>query len=585
MSYLINKLGALFPSSFRASGLITALMFLICLAAVQSASAATYTVTTTADSGSGSLREAIALANATIDPDTIEFAIPIGNTGCIVGICTITLTTGDLLVDRVLTAGTLTITNSTGASNLLISGNNTSRVFYVNGRANLTINGMTITKGNGRGRFATDGTDAGGGIFSSGNLTLINSIVSGNSARTSGGGIAVGSSEGTLTIENSTVSDNTAAFGGGISAAGLTTLTNSTVSRNTAPSGGGIRISSGSTTLFNSTVSGNMASSGGGILNTSLGTATLINSTVNGNSASFVGGGILNEGDINNFGGIATLTNSTVSSNTAFSGAGGILNDRGRLNLTSVTVTRNSLTSTNCPDCSGGITHNGKTTNLKNTIVAGNTAANASIAPDFFGALDAESTFNIIGNGQGTSGITNGTNGNQVGVDALLDPTLQFNGGTTPTHALLAGSPAIDKGFSFGLTTDQREFARPVDLVTYPNAAGGDGADIGAFEAQVTPAGPTAATVSVSGYVTSTLGRGISGIQLSLTDSEGNTRTTSTATGGYYRFEDVEVGKTYILSATGKRFTFSQPVQVLNINEETNEVNFIANSEKRVRSF
>jgi hypothetical protein len=145
----------------------------------------------------------------------------------------------------------------------------------------------------------------------------------------------------------------------------------------------------------------------------------------------------------------------------------------------------------------------------------------------------------------------------------------------------LFGSPALDRGFSLGFTSDQRGFARPVDLATYANAA--NGADLGAFEAQIASLAPTAATVSVSGYVTTTLGRGISGIQLSLTDSQGITRTASTTTGGYYRFEDVQAGETYILTATGKRYSFSQPVQVLNINEETNQVNFIANSEKRLK--
>jgi hypothetical protein len=96
---------------------------------------------------------------------------------------------------------------------------------------------------------------------------------------------------------------------------------------------------------------------------------------------------------------------------------------------------------------------------------------------------------------------------------------------------------------------------------------------------------PTAATVSVSGHVTSLLGRGITGVQLSLTDSEGNIRTATTTTFGYYQFTDVQVGETYILSAKGKHYTFSQPVQVLNINGETNEVNFTANSEKRLRDF
>jgi sugar lactone lactonase YvrE len=99
------------------------------------------------------------------------------------------------------------------------------------------------------------------------------------------------------------------------------------------------------------------------------------------------------------------------------------------------------------------------------------------------------------------------------------------------------------------------------------------------------PASPTAATVSISGYVTTSSGRGIVNVRMSLTDSNGQVRTVTTTSFGYYRFDDVQAGETYILSATGKHYTFSQPLQVLNINEETNEVNFTANSEKRLRVF
>ena len=70
-------------------------------------------------------------------------------------------------------------------------------------------------------------------------------------------------------------------------------------------------------------------------------------------------------------------------------------------------------------------------------------------------------------------------------IDPLLAP-LADNGGPTMTHALLPGSPAIDAGLTT-LTTDQRGFTRPVDLASVPNAAGGNGADMGAFEAQELP--------------------------------------------------------------------------------------------------
>jgi hypothetical protein len=96
---------------------------------------------------------------------------------------------------------------------------------------------------------------------------------------------------------------------------------------------------------------------------------------------------------------------------------------------------------------------------------------------------------------------------------------------------------------------------------------------------------PTAATVSISGYATSHTGRGIVNVRLSLTDSKGEVRTATTNAFGYYQFDDVQAGETYILSAAEKHYTFSQPMQVLNVNDETSEVNFIANSEKRLRAF
>ncbi|MBA3633655.1 MAG: hypothetical protein H0W58_12750, partial [Acidobacteria bacterium] len=220
--------------------------------------AATFTVTNTNDSGTGSLRQAILNANATAADDVIDFAIPAGSAGCTSGVCTITLTSGELAVNDAATAGTLTITNSTGASNLLISGNNTSRVFFVNPGANLMINGVTITKGNGTG---------------STNLGYLN-------------------------------------FGGGVVNTGTLTLTNSTITSNRAIIGGGIYNNTGTLTLTNSTVSGNIGDGrGGGIYNIG-GTTNLTGSTVSGNSASFLGGGIYSNGTL-------TLTNSTVSGNSA----------------------------------------------------------------------------------------------------------------------------------------------------------------------------------------------------------------------------------------------------------------------------
>lgn len=92
-----------------------------------------------------------------------------------------------------------------------------------------------------------------------------------------------------------------------------------------------------------------------------------------------------------------------------------------------------------------------------------------------------------------------------------------------------------------------------------------------------TVAGPTAAIVSVEGRVMTAQGRGIRNVVITITNSEGNVRTARTSAFGNYRFKDVNAGETYIISAKGKRYTFTQPSQILNINEETVDVNFIAN--------
>ncbi|NLE37833.1 MAG: cadherin-like domain-containing protein, partial [Pirellulaceae bacterium] len=94
------------------------------------------------------------------------------------------------------------------------------------------------------------------------------------------------------------------------------------------------------------------------------------------------------------------------------------------------------------------------------------------------------SSHNFIGYVGGVSGITNGVNGNQIGVTTPIDPLLgplQDNGGPTWTHAPLPGSPLIDAGNDAQaldakgntLLTDQRGFVRLYGTV-----------DIGAVESQ-----------------------------------------------------------------------------------------------------
>jgi hypothetical protein len=252
-----------------------------------------------------------------------------------------------------------------------------------------------------------------------------------------------------------------------------------TITNNSAGEGGGIGSSSffpaRALTVMNSTVSGNHATTGGGI--TYIGVMNVTGSTVSGNDATNDGGGIYIYD--NTFGMSTTLTSSTVTNNRANSGNSGSY-------------------------AGGGIFISGGVSNvplLRNSIVADNyngagTASEDDIQGDM---VDSASSFNLIGTG-GAGGLTDGANSNRVGVaNPGLGP-LASNGGPTQTHAFLPGSPAIDKGSAFGLSTDQRGTTRPIDDPSVPPAPGGDNSDIGAFERQpgnamstVTPVGSNVA--------------------------------------------------------------------------------------------
>jgi parallel beta-helix repeat protein len=490
--------------------------------------AATIIVTNTNDSGAGSLRQAISSAAS---GDTITFAIPTSDPGydSAAGKYTITLTTAELTI-----ATNLTITGP-GANQLTISGNNHSRVFNINTSSAIAVNisGVTMSNGtapNGGGIFINgsygtinlsscvisnnssganvspnNDNGSGGGIYSyGGTLNLTNSTLSNNSALNHGGGIYAGSN-GNLNLTNTNVSNNTAGttlvkadgggilirtgslkvidstissnfasdYGGGILNNGPHTLTNSTVSNN---SGGGI-YNSNNLTVTNSTIANN--STHGGIYNNDSAVINMTGSTVSHNSSNLDGGAIYNGKN-----GSVTLTSCTVAENTAQRDGGGIYNF-GNLYLYNSTIT-NNLTSADTSLASnggGGICNSTYGVTLRNTIVAANFHSTTAIADDIVlisGATvkTANSFYNLIGTG-GSGGLTTGVNGNLVGVSDPKLGALQANGGRTLTCALLAGSPAIDKGDpSSTLTTDQRGGFRPVD-------GDGDGAnfiDIGAFE-------------------------------------------------------------------------------------------------------
>jgi hypothetical protein len=290
------------------------------------------------------------------------------------------------------------------------------------------------------------------------NVTL-GSVVSISGITISGGKVSPGSgggiqSFGTLTVSDSTITDNFSSFGGG-----------------------GILNDHGTLTVSNSTISHNRGGEGGGIENATNDTesqsTTITNSTISGNTSSTSGGGVCN------FSGRTTIKFSTITKNTASDRFGSGVASTG---------------------------DNSARTKVLSTIISENTNTDV----DFFSGTTnsfVSNGYNLIGDA-GNDGNARGAfnqTGDQVAtaadpINPMLGP-LADNGGPTKTHALAPDSPAIDKGVSFGTTTDQRGLTRPSNSPTIANAPGGDGSDIGAFEKQfVDTTGPrVTSTVPAAG--------------------------------------------------------------------------------------
>jgi beta-glucanase (GH16 family) len=323
---------------------------------------------------------------------------------------TLALTSGQLAVDSSVTID--------GPRNdpITISGDGQYRVFQVAAGAAVSMDDLVISDG--------VGAPQGGGILNLGDLSLDRVLVTGNTQGAAGpanfefGGGGIYNGDGaTLALTDSTVSDN------------------SSVNQ---PGGGIYGFFNSEITIERSTVSGNVSGDVAGGLR-SLGDTTILNSTFSGNTSTAWHGGAVFATD-----GSVTITNSTIVGNNAPGGtAGGLM-----------------VATFGAPvDVS-----------IVNTIIADNGTYNCQVEGNPDAAVLTSLGNNVVTD---SSCAAIGSDivvapGGGAGVDALAD-----NGGPTLTHALLAGSPAINTADSAAAPeTDQRGVTRPQ----------GDGPDVGAFE-------------------------------------------------------------------------------------------------------
>lgn len=86
---------------------------------------------------------------------------------------------------------------------------------------------------------------------------------------------------------------------------------------------------------------------------------------------------------------------------------------------------------------------------------------------------------------------------------------------------------------------------------------------------------PTAAMVSVSGRVLTARGQGIRNVYLTLTNGTGAIKTAQTTSFGYFHFDGIEVGQTYILEINSKKYVFANPTRVLTVQDAITDADFI----------
>jgi CSLREA domain-containing protein len=321
-----------------------------------------------------------------------------------------------------------------------IDANQTDRAISISAGRSASIASVTVRNGNDSSRVG-----AGGGIQNQGTLSLDDCIIENNYSAYSGGGIASLSGS-TLTIQHSIIRSNATAYsGGGLYLAGPASISYSTISSNGGPgSGGGAFVSeNGDAYFLGTTISFNGANNGGGIEvyftlvhPEQMPQVTLVNSTLSGNFAYTDGGGINNLSRV-------FVYNSSIIDNDAdhdrdqIGGIGGGVNTASGLRFVAV-----------------------------NSLIARNTILDAPIYDDCNGTLEVYGR-NLFYDITGCTFSGNGVAARGFVALNSIGP-LQNNGGPTLTHALLAGSAAINATTAQGcidetgvaLSIDQRDGER-----------------------------------------------------------------------------------------------------------------------------
>lgn len=155
-------------------------------------------------------------------------------------------------------------------------------------------------------------------------------------------------------------------------------------------------------------------------------------------------------------------------------------------------------------------------------------------------------------------------------INLPIDLAGQSGGVYAVTESVVAGGSGSAVG---GVLALERTVGQPLAM----RAAGSGTVLVTSGFWNNTSVGPTAANASIRGRILTANGNGIVNVIVNLSDSSGKiSQFIRTSAFGYYQFEQVPVGSTYVVRVSSKRFQFVPDMQIITLNDELNELNFIA---------
>ncbi len=173
-------------------------------------------------------------------------------------------------------------------------------------------------------------------------------------------------------------------------------------------------------------------------------------------------------------------------------------------------------------------------------------AAGGSFVTGGYNAIISSATGSPIGGRMAWSGLSGGTNA----VPAYITTTVNLPPSSTNQLVKLRWLVASDSSTV---------------------AAGDQGARIDSIVGTACPT--TAAGVEVSGRVVTPAGYGLLNATVSLTDESGTMRTARSSSFGYFRFEGVQTGRTYIVRVDSRHYVYD-PV-VIQVFDNISDLNFV----------